>query len=207
MSNQNRFADWARRSQGRGQSPQIQSRPVAPAPAKLAPPPAGFGYMPHPDFGMILVPLSSLPTTFAAPATLPTPPRQPQGTIYYPGHQPQYAGPPGRTTTFAAPARTCMIVKEGDVDCYSHFLQGIPDLLPNTGNYDAMAGNPDPATVSELAGKPEFAAAMLPDAVQSRPDHGRGAAYDGMTKSPELGTLPLPPVDPRENLPSKDNSN
>ena len=57
---------------------------------------------------------------------------------------------------------TCVLVKSGDRDTYAELLEQMPELVPDNSPYDAMAGNPSPETMSQMAGVTEFAAIVNP---------------------------------------------
>lgn len=57
---------------------------------------------------------------------------------------------------------TCALVKPGDRDTYAELLEKLPDIVPDNNPYDAMAGNPSPQTIAEMAGVTEFAAIVNP---------------------------------------------
>jgi hypothetical protein len=62
--------------------------------------------------------------------------------------------PPGHAT---ARVETCVLVKPADKDPYAELLANLPDLVPDNGGYDAMAGNPNPLTLQECGQTSEFA--------------------------------------------------
>ena len=156
------FRQWAQRRQSRGgHQPQ---EPGAPAPAPraqqtLPPPPPGQAWAWHPSGQYILVPLA---TPTAPPSSLPAlqpPVRQPSGVAPY--ARPQFGSeqPPGSPSKAV---ETCALVKPDARDTYAELLAQIPDIVPDTSPYDAMAGNPSPQTVAEMAGVTEFAAIVNP---------------------------------------------
>ena len=148
------FRQWAQRRQSRGGHPDVA--PSAPAPRAqqtLPPPPHGHAWGWHPSGQYILVPLT---TAAAAPPLAPLQPpiRQPSAVVPY--IRPQF----GSEQPPAAPAKlseTCALVKPGDRDTYAELLEKLPDIVPDNSPYDAMAGNPSPQTIAEMAGVTEFA--------------------------------------------------
>lgn len=135
----NELQNWARRKGGRKSEESQPAAGQAPAAAMPAnPPPPGYGYVAHPQYGMVLVPLSALD---AAPGV----PNMP---------------PPVRPIGRLVPVDTCTLVKGGDKDPYAELLKGVPELVPNPGGWDAMAGNPNPATVEAFRGDALFSQSM-----------------------------------------------
>ena len=149
------FHSWAQRRQSRGgHQPQESgfSAPVPRAQQTRPPPPAGDAWGYHQSGQFVLVPLAT--SAAPAPAPLQPPIRQPSAVI--PFARPQF----GSEQPPAAPAKmveTCALVKPGDRDTYAELLEKLPDIVPDTSPYDAMAGNPSPQTVAEMAGVTEFA--------------------------------------------------
>ena len=149
------FHAWAQRRQSRGGHPDVA--PSAPAPRAqqtLPPPPPGHAWGWHSSGQYILVPLA---TPAAPPSSLPAlqpPVRQPSGVAPY--ARPQFGSeqPPGSPSKAV---ETCALVKPDARDTYAELLAQIPDIVPDTSPYDAMAGNPSPQTIAEMAGVTEFA--------------------------------------------------
>jgi hypothetical protein len=150
------WKNWAQRRAGRQGnvpadpgSPSVAAPPILGAqnpssPGALPPPPAGYGYVMHPQLGWMLAPLSHVAP---APQVLPLAPPQTRAT-------PQaaaFGSVPSR------PIESTTLVKSGNraPDTYALLLANVPDLLP-PGQYDAMTGNPDPAVAAELRGFGEF---------------------------------------------------
>lgn len=154
------FRSWAQRRQSRGSHP--QQDPGAPAPAPraqqtLPPPPAGYAWGYHPSGNFVLVSLTATPA--APPAPLQPPVRQPSGVV------PLARQPFGSMQPPGAPSKaveTCTLVKPGDKDPYADLLAQLPEVIPDTNPYDAMAGNPSPQTMAEMGGVTEFAAIVNP---------------------------------------------
>ena len=154
------FRKWAQRRQSRGgHQPQ---EPGAPAPAPraqqtLPPPPPGHAWGWHPSGQFILLPL----TTPAAPSPAPLQPpiRQPSGVVPFARQHYASEQPPGAPCKMV---ETCALVKPGDRDTYAELLEKLPDIVPDNNPYDAMAGNPSPQTIAEMAGVTEFAAIVNP---------------------------------------------
>ena len=146
------FSSWAQRRTGRGQRPAEEPRQAQQqaAPAVLPLPPAGYAWG-FQNGGYILVPLS--PQAAPVQSAFVPPPRQPSGVRPF-VQQPitsQFA--PGHAT---ARVETCVLVKPGDKDPYADLLASLPDLVPDNGGYDAMAGNPAPMTMQEAGNCTEF---------------------------------------------------
>lgn len=148
------YSNWAHRRASRGG--QKAAPPPASAPARAqegiaappGPPPVGYAWALNPQYGYILVPLQ----TQQEPPLVP-PPRQPNGVRPFVQQPLTSAFPPGHGTTRI---ETCVLVKPGDKDTYAEMMAGVPDLVPDNGGYDAMAGNPSPMTVREAGQVPEF---------------------------------------------------
>lgn len=148
------FSQWAQRRSGRGQRP--AEEPRQPSQQQAAPtlplPPSGYAWGRHPNDGYILIPLP----TAAAPTTAPvlvSPPRQPSGLHPFVQQPITSQFPTGHATPRV---ETCALVKPADKDPYAELLAQIPDLVPDNGGYDAMAGNPSPLTVQEAGQCQEF---------------------------------------------------
>lgn len=160
------FSSWAARRSGRGQQQvapprQAQQRPAAPT---LPAPPAGYAWGFH-NGGYILVPLDQ-PIPSAQPAFVP-PPRQPTGLRPFVQQPITSQFPPGHAT---ARVETCVLVKPADKDPYAEMLAGLPDLVPDNGGYDAMAGNPSPLTLQEVGQCAEFATSQDGQAMRAFPE-------------------------------------
>lgn len=162
------FSSWAQRRAGRGgQPPRSEPSVQAARPAQTLPlPPPGYAWGLHPNGGYILVimPTPTAPTT--APTFVP-PPRQPSGLVPFVPQPLTSQFPPGHATPRV---ETCVLVKPGDKDTYGELLAGLPDLVPDNGGYDAMAGNPAPLTVQECGGTMEFAQSNDGQAMRAYPD-------------------------------------
>ena len=146
------YSSWANRRSGRGQRPPEETRqsPQQAAPTLPTPPP---GYAWGFQAGQyILLPLGQ-PAAAAQPAFVP-PPRQPTGLRPFVPQPITSQFPTGHAT---ARTETCVLVKPADKDPYADLLAGLPDLVPDNGGYDAMAGNPNPLTVQEAGNCSEFA--------------------------------------------------
>ena len=155
------FHSWAQRRQSRGghqpQAP-IVSPPTAASPAVLPPPPVGYAWGLH-GSQYILVPLTTPTAPPSSVQVLQPPVRQPSGVVPFARQHYASQQPPG------APCKTvetCVLVKPGDRDTYAEMLEQVPDIVPDNNPYDAMAGNPSPQTVAEMAGVTEFAAIVNP---------------------------------------------
>ena len=148
------FSNWAQRRTGRGQRPaeeprQPQQQTAAPT---LPAAPQGYAWGLH-NGGYILVPLGGQQSAPAQSAFVP-PPRQPSGLRPFVGQPVTSQFPPGHAT---ARVETCVLVKPADKDPYAELLANLPDLVPDNGGYDAMAGNPNPLTLQECGQTSEFA--------------------------------------------------
>lgn len=146
------WSSWAARRTGRGPTqPQPQApRTVAPPPPEvLAPPPPGYAWAVQGN-GYVLVPLVQ-PQAFVAP------PRQPAGVRPFVPQAITSPFPPGAAMR---KVETCVLVKPGDRDPYADFMASVPDLVPDDGQYDAMAGRPNPLTVQEAGAAAEFVESM-----------------------------------------------
>jgi hypothetical protein len=163
------FRSWAHRRQSRGghqaQQQTELAPPSAPAPRTLPLPPEGYAWGMH-GGQYVLIPLA---TPASAPSVQPLRPpiRQPSGVVPFSRQHFASAIPP------AAPSKaieTCTLVKPGDRDTYAEMMEQVPDIVPDNSPYDAMAGNPSPATAAEMAGVTEFATIVNPG-----PDEQGGA--------------------------------
>ena len=112
-----------------------------------------------------MVPLGQ-PAPQAQPAFVP-PPRQPSGLRPFVQQPTTSQFPAGHAT---ARVETCVLVKPGDKDPYAELLAGLPDLVPDNGGYDAMAGNPSPLTVQECGQTSEFATSQDGQAMRAFPE-------------------------------------
>jgi hypothetical protein len=63
-----------------------------------------------------------------------------------------------------------VLVKPGDKDPYAELLASLPDLVPDNGGYDAMAGNPSPMTIAEAGNCAEFATSQDGQAMRAFPE-------------------------------------
>jgi hypothetical protein len=163
------YSNWAQRRSGRGnQPPQTERAPTAPArpPRQLDLPPPGYVWATHPTMGYVLVPLAQVSAPTTGPTFVP-PPRQPSGLVPFVPQPITSQFPPGHPT---ARVETCMLVKPGDRDTYAEVLAGLPDLVPDNGGYDAMAGHPAPLTVQECGSAIEFAQANDGQAMRAYPE-------------------------------------
>ena len=159
------FSSWAARRSGRGQRQAEEPRAVQQASAPTLPaPPAGYAWGFH-NGGYILVPLGQ-PAQSAQPAFVP-PPRQPSGMRPFVPQPITSQFPSGHAT---ARVETCVLVKPADKDPYAEMLAGLPDLVPDNGGYDAMAGNPAPLTLQEVGSVPEFATSQDGQAMRAFPE-------------------------------------
>ena len=113
----------------------------------------------------IAVPLAQVASP-SAPSFVP-PPRQPSGLVPYVPQHITSQFPPGHAT---ARVETCVLVKPGDKDTYGELLANLPDLVPDNGGYDAMAGNPSPLTIQECGGAMEFAISQDHQAMRAYPE-------------------------------------
>jgi hypothetical protein len=141
------------------------------------------------------------------PAGYPPPPRQPQQIVPYahPAAPPTYGAPVAQGP---AVPESCVLVRtgrthDGRLDTsYEDMLASVPELFPSAGNYDAMAGRPNPAVVRELGGEAAFhdvGFAPHPE-VPTAAARGPGRpVYAGRTM-PELGQGPPPPPPTPEEL-------
>jgi hypothetical protein len=116
--------------------------------------------------GYVLVPLAPAAAPTTAPVYAP-PPRQPSGVVPFVPQPLTSQFPPGHATPRV---ETCVLVKPGDKDTYGDLLAGLPDLVPDNGGYDAMAGNPSPLTVQECGGAMEFATSQDHQAMRAYPE-------------------------------------
>jgi hypothetical protein len=157
------FSSWAARRTGRGQRQAEEPRAVQQQAASptLPAPPAGYAWGYH-NGGYILVPLGQA----AQPAFVP-PTRQPSGMRPFVPQPITSQFAPGHAT---ARVETCVLVKPADKDPYAELLAGLPDLVPDNGGYDAMAGNPSPLTVQEAGNCSEFATSQDGKAMRAFPE-------------------------------------
>lgn len=137
------YGSWGQRAVSKGSQAQapMTSKQVPPMAnlAQLPPPPAGYAWALHPQGMMVLMPMQMAPQPYAAPIPPPQQPQQPWGT------------PAGATLPPGGPrVETCTLVRPGNRDTYAELLERLPDLAPPSG-YDAMAGNPSPESMGELA--------------------------------------------------------
>jgi hypothetical protein len=152
------FSSWAQRRAGRGgQPPGERAQPATAAPSRPAQqlplPPPGYAWTIDQYGRYMAVPLAPPAPATTAPIYAP-PPRQPAGLRPFVPQPLTSQMPPGHAT---ARVETCVLVKPGDKDTYGDMLANLPDLVPDNGGYDAMAGNPSPLTVQECGGSSEFA--------------------------------------------------
>jgi hypothetical protein len=161
------FSSWAQRRTGRGQRPAEEPRQVQQqaAPAVLPIPPAGYAWG-FQNGNYILVPLTPQQAA-PAPSTFVPPPRQPSGVRPFVPQPITSQFAPGHAT---ARVETCVLVKPADKDPYAELLAGLPDLVPEGGGYDAMAGNPSPLTIQEAGNCSEFATSQDGQAMRAFPE-------------------------------------
>ena len=162
------FSSWAARRAGRGNRPP-QGEPSVPTPpvAQALPlPPPGHAWMVDAQGRYLCVPLAAAAAPTTAPAFAP-PPRQPSGLVPFVPQPLTSPFPAGHATPRV---ETCMLVKPGDRDTYGDLLAQLPDLVPDTGGYDAMAGRPSPLTVQECGSAPEFAVSQDGQSMRAYPE-------------------------------------
>jgi hypothetical protein len=150
---------------GEPSGPQV---PVATPPvAQALPlPPPGYGWTIDARGQYMCVPLAPPVAPTTGPVFVP-PPRQPSGLRPFVPQPLTSPFPAGHATPRV---ETCVLVKPGDKDTYSDLLAQLPDLVPDNGGYDAMAGRPSPETVREIGGLPEFATSQDGQAMRAFPE-------------------------------------
>lgn len=136
------YTDWSSRYTGRG-APEEPPQPTQEPPQLVTPPP-GYTWA-YDGRQYVLVATNTQPP-------IPQPVVSPYAAPRVAQPYPQGPTPPRRGVPPRQRVETCMLVKPGDRDPYAELLDGLPDLAPDAGGYDAMAGNPNPALANELAG-------------------------------------------------------
>jgi len=166
------FSHWAQRRAGRGNQPPQNDRQAAPVKQAAAPavqlplPPPGYAWTVDAYGRYMAVPIAPPVAPTTGPVYAP-PPRQPSGLVPYVQQSITSQMPPGHATSRI---ETCVLVKPGDKDTYGDMLAQLPDLVPDNGGYDAMAGNPSPLTIQECGGLTEFARANDAQSIRAYPE-------------------------------------